>query len=67
MKAVKGIDIGIPGEVDITDAAAGPRVIRGRLQYQGCTPAACLMPAAQLVEAELDGKRLKGKSDAASL
>jgi Disulphide bond corrector protein DsbC len=57
----------------ITDAAAGPRVIRGRLQYQGCTPAACLMPATQLVEAELEinseksrnGKKTpEGKGDA---
>jgi DsbC/DsbD-like thiol-disulfide interchange protein len=52
-----------PLEVKAT-AAAGLRTIHGRLRYQGCTPAACLMPAVQAVEAQLD---IKGKSDAASL
>lgn len=42
-----------PVEVEAA-AAAGPRKVRGRLQYQGCTPTACLMPAAQPVEAELE-------------
>ncbi len=42
-----------PVEVEAA-AAAGLRTIRGRLQYQGCTPNACLMPAAQPVEAELE-------------
>ena len=60
-----------PVEVEAT-AAAGPRTIHGQLRYQGCTPAACLMPAVQAVEAKLDiapegNKRPKGKSDAASL
>jgi hypothetical protein len=55
-------------------AAAGPRTVHGRLRYQGCTPAACLMPAMQTVEAKLDvapepegNKRRKGESGAASL
>ena len=54
-----------PVEVDAA-AAAGPRTIHGRLRYQGCTPAACLMPATQLVKAKLDvaHKRPKGKRDA---
>jgi hypothetical protein len=62
-----------PVEVEAA-AAAGPRTIRGWLRYQGCTPAACLMPAMQAVEAKLDvapevkgDKRPKGESDAASL
>ncbi len=42
-----------PVEVEAA-AAAGLRTIRSRLQYQGCTPNACLMPAAQPVEAELE-------------
>jgi hypothetical protein len=54
-------------------AAAGPRAISGRSQYQACTPAACLMPVAQLVEVELEicpdrscnnDKKLEGESDA---
>jgi hypothetical protein len=62
-----------PVEVEAA-VAAGPRAIRGRLRYQGCIPAACLMPAMQAVEAKLDvasepggNKRPKGMSDAASL
>jgi hypothetical protein len=56
-----------------TNTKAGSRVIRGRLQYQGCTPAACLMPAVQLIEVELDispdkscnnEKKLEGESNA---
>lgn len=42
-----------PVEVEAA-AAAGPWTIRSRLQYQGCTPTACLMPAVQPVEAELE-------------
>ena len=53
--------------------AAGPRTIHGQLRYQGCTPAACLMPAAQPVEVELEispdkscdnEKKLEGEKDA---
>jgi hypothetical protein len=50
-----------PVEIE-TDAAAGSGVIRGRLHYQGCTPAACLMPATQLVEAELEITSKKGRN-----
>ncbi len=53
MKTVKGIDIEAPVEVEAA-VAAGPRTIHGQLRYQGCTPAACLMPAAQPVEVELE-------------
>lgn len=42
-----------PVEIEAA-AATGLRTIRSRLQYQGCTPTACLMPAAQPVEAELE-------------
>jgi hypothetical protein len=42
-----------PVEVEAA-VAAGPRTIHGQLRYQGCTPAACLMPAAQPVEVELE-------------
>ena len=35
-------------------AAPGSRSISGRVRYQGCTEAHCLMPAEQSVEATLD-------------
>lgn len=42
-----------PVEVEAA-VAAGPRTIHGQLRYQGGTSAACLMPAAQPVEVELE-------------
>lgn len=50
-----------PVEVEAA-AATGLRKVRGRLQYQGCTPTACLMPAAQPVEAELEIGPEKGSN-----
>lgn len=61
-----------PVEVEAA-VAASPRTIHGQLRHQGCTPAACLMPATQLVEVELEispdkscnnEKKLEGESDA---
>ncbi len=61
-----------PVEVEAA-VAAGPRTIHGQLRYQGCTLAACLMPATQPVEVELEispdescnnEKKPEGESDA---
>jgi hypothetical protein len=37
----------------LSDAAPGPRRIRGRVRYQGCTEALCLPPAERAFETEM--------------
>jgi peroxiredoxin len=46
------IDVRIPVEV-ASDAAPGPRRVRGSLRYQACTLSRCLFPASQPFVAEL--------------
>ncbi len=55
----RSIRLETPVEI-VTNTKAGSRMIRGKVQYQGCTPDACLMPAAQPVEVELEVSSDKG-------